>query len=269
MQKIVDGQRAVRAPRGQPRARRARCSRSSARRTRSSIIDSVPAATRSSPTTQTGDWVDLCRGPHVDRTGQIKAFKLLSRRRRLLARRREEPACCSASTAPRSRRRTSSTRTSRRLEEAKRRDHRKLGKELDLFTIDETIGAGLVLWHPKGAPHPPRRSRRSGARSTSRSGYELVSTPHIARDELWKTRATSSFYKENMFRGMDVDGQQYLVKPMNCPFHFMIFKKRPRSYRELPLPLAEFGTVYRYERSGELHGLIRVRGFTQDDAHLF
>ena len=155
-----------------------------------------------------------------------------------------------------------------RLEEAKKRDHRKLGKELDLFSIDETIGSGLVLWHPKGA-RVRYLAEEYWRQEHFENGYELVMSPHIAKEELWKISGHLSFYKENMFSGMDVEGQQYLVKPMNCPYHITIFKHALRSYRELPLRYGELGTVYRYERSGVLHGLLRVRGFTQDDAHLF
>jgi len=155
-----------------------------------------------------------------------------------------------------------------RLEEAKKRDHRRIGKDLDLFSIDETIGGGLVLWHPKGA-RIRHHIEEFWRHEHLAQGYDLVSSPHVARDELWKTSGHLEFYKENMYKGMDVDGQQYLVKPMNCPFHCTIFRKGLHSYRELPFRWAELGTVYRYERSGVMHGLLRVRGFTQDDAHLF
>ncbi|MBX3162307.1 MAG: threonine--tRNA ligase [Deltaproteobacteria bacterium] len=215
----------------------------------------------------TGDWFDLCRGPHVKATGEIKAFKLT--------------AVASAywrgkETNPQLQRIYGTAFSSQadldkhlaRLEEAKRRDHRRIGKDLDLFSIDETIGAGLVLWHPKGG-RVRHLIETFWREEHFAHGYELVSSPHIARDELWKTSGHLSFYKENMFSGMDVDGQQYLAKPMNCPFHCTMFKKGLRSYRELPHRWAELGTVYRYERSGVMHGLLRVRGFTQDDAHLF
>jgi threonyl-tRNA synthetase len=215
----------------------------------------------------TGDWFDLCRGPHIDRTGQIKAFKL----------ERVSSAYWRGNEKNPQLQRIYGTAFASKaeldahfamLEEAKRRDHRKIGKDLDLFSIDETIGAGLVLWHPKGGRirHEIETFWRE---EHFKNGYELVSSPHIARDELWKQSGHLSFYKENMFSGMDVDGQQYLAKPMNCPFHCTMFKKGLRSYRELPHRWAELGTVYRYERSGVMHGLLRVRGFTQDDAHLF
>ncbi len=216
---------------------------------------------------KTGDWFDLCRGPHVETTKAIKAFKLLSvagaywrgdERNKMLQRiygtaffdKKELRAYLN------------------QLEEAKKRDHRKLGKELDLFSIDETIGGGLVLWHPKGA-RIRYQMEEFWRQEHYANGYELVASPHVAKDELWKVSGHLEFYKENMYAGMDVEGTDYLVKPMNCPFHCTMFKKGLRSYRELPYRWAELGTVYRYERSGVLHGLLRVRGFTQDDAHLF
>jgi threonyl-tRNA synthetase len=216
---------------------------------------------------QTGDWLDLCRGPHVRSTREIKAFKLLSVAGAYWRGRETNPQLQRIyGTAFLSK--ADLDKHLKQLEEAKRRDHRRIGKELDLFSIDETIGAGLVLWHPKGARirHLIETFWRE---EHFANGYDLVSSPHIARDELWKTSGHLSFYKENMFSGMDVDGQQYLAKPMNCPFHCTMFKKGLRSYRELPHRWAELGTVYRYERSGVMHGLLRVRGFTQDDAHLF
>jgi len=213
------------------------------------------------------DFVDLCQGPHVERTGQVPPFKLLSvagaywrgdERRPMLQRiygalfeTQEELE-----------------EYLRRLEEAQRRDHRRLGRELDLFSFHEEYGPGLVYWHPKGA-----RVRTIiedfWRREHFRRGYELVYTPHIGRATLWQTSGHLDFYAENMYSPMDVDGQAYYLKPMNCPFHIQIYKSRVRSYRELPIRLAELGTVYRYERSGVLHGLLRVRGFTQDDAHIF
>ncbi|HTM19449.1 MAG TPA: threonine--tRNA ligase, partial [Kofleriaceae bacterium] len=230
------------------------------------IIQALPADAVISYYT-TGDWVDLCRGPHVKSTGAIKAFKLLSvagaywrgdEKNKMLQ--RIYGTAFADGKALREH--------LKNLEEAKKRDHRRLGKELDLFSIDETIGGGLVLWHPKGG-----RIRYAieefWRQEHYANGYELVATPHIARDQLWHTSGHLGFYKENMYSGMEVDDQQYLVKPMNCPYHLSIYKKGLHSYRELPLRWAELGTVYRYERSGVLHGLLRVRGFTQDDAHLF
>jgi threonyl-tRNA synthetase len=230
------------------------------------LIDSFPPDAQVSYYT-TGDWFDLCRGPHVKSTGAIKAFKLLSVAGAYWRGNERNPqlqriyGTAFASKAE-------LDNHLKMIEEAKRRDHRRIGKDLDLFSIDETIGAGLVLWHPKGGRI--RHQIESFWRDEHfAQGYELVSSPHIARDELWKTSGHLSFYKENMFSGMKVDDQEYIAKPMNCPFHCTMFKKGLRSYRELPHRWAELGTVYRYERSGVMHGLLRVRGFTQDDAHLF
>jgi threonyl-tRNA synthetase len=154
------------------------------------------------------------------------------------------------------------------LEEAEKRDHRRLGKELDLFSSMEGLGPGLILWHPKGAR--VRQVIEDYWRDLHRKeGYEPVYSPHMAKLDLWKTSGHVEFYRENMFAPMEVEEQEYEIKPMNCPFHVQIFKSRMRSYRELPLRLGELGTVYRFERSGVLHGLLRVRGFTQDDAHIF
>jgi threonyl-tRNA synthetase len=156
----------------------------------------------------------------------------------------------------------------KRLEEAARRDHRKLGRELDLFSIQDEFGPGLVLWHPKGAII--RRVIEDFWKDEHvKRGYELVYTPHIARMDLWKTSGHLSFYQDYLYSPMDVEGQRYILKPMNCLGHILIYKTKLRSYRELPIRYAELGTVYRYERSGVLHGLSRVRGFTQDDAHIF
>jgi threonyl-tRNA synthetase len=216
---------------------------------------------------QTGSFLDLCRGPHVPDTSFLRAFKLThiagaywrgDERNPMLTR-------IYGTAFPTE---EALEQHLYRLEEAKRRDHRRLGRELDLFSIEEEIGPGLVLWHPKGALVREvietfwRREHR-------RRGYELVYTPHVARAHLWDVSGHLSWYHENMFSGMEVEGQQYLVKPMNCPFHILIYRSHTRSYRDLPLRLGELGTVYRYERSGVLHGLLRVRGFTQDDAHIF
>jgi threonyl-tRNA synthetase len=155
-----------------------------------------------------------------------------------------------------------------RLEEIKRRDHRKIGKELDLITIQDEIGPGLVLWHPKGALIRLLIENFWREQHLS-NGYDLVYSPHIARLDLWKTSGHVDYYRENMFTAMKVEASEYQLKPMNCPFHIMIYKSHLRSYRDLPIRYGELGTVYRYERTGVLHGLLRVRGFTQDDAHLF
>ncbi len=230
------------------------------------IIDALPEDSVVSYYT-TGEWLDLCRGPHVETTKRIKAFKLLSvagaywrgdENNKMLQR------IYGTAYADRKQLRAHL----KRLEEAKKRDHRRLGKDLDLFSIDETIGGGLVLWHPKGA-RVRYLMEEFWRQEHYAQGYELVASPHIARDQLWHTSGHLEFYKDSMYAGMEVDGQDYLVKPMNCPFHCTMFKKGLRSYRELPYRWAELGTVYRYERSGVLHGLLRVRGFTQDDAHLF
>ena len=155
----------------------------------------------------------------------------------------------------------------KQIEEAEKRDHRVLGQKLDLFSIDEEVGPGLVLWHPKGATLKGI-IENFWVNEHIKNGYEIVDTPHIGRIKLWQTSGHTGFYKENMFGPMEVEGDQYLIKPMNCPFHMKIYKTQTRSYRDLPIRWAELGTVYRYERSGVLHGLVRVRGFTQDDAHI-
>jgi threonyl-tRNA synthetase len=155
-----------------------------------------------------------------------------------------------------------------KLEEAKKRDHRRLGRELDLFSVSEDVGPGLILWHPKGGM--VRKLTEDYCRAEhEKGGYEFVYSPHIGKGHLWETSGHLDWYEENMYSPLDIEGQKYYLKPMNCPFHVQIYKSRMRSYRDLPLRFAEWGTVYRYERSGVLHGLLRVRGFTQDDAHLF
>lgn len=216
---------------------------------------------------QQGEFIDLCRGPHVPSTGKIKAIKLLS----------TGGAYWRGDEKNKMLQRIYGTSFSKRidldahlkkLEEIKKRDHRKLGKALDLFSTSDQIGAGLILWHPKGAM--VRMVLEDFWRESHlKAGYEFVSTPHMAKQDLWKQSGHLSFYKENMYNAIDVDGTPYQIKPMNCPFHIMIYKSKLRSYRDLPLRWGELGTVYRYERSGALHGLMRVRGFTQDDAHLF
>jgi threonyl-tRNA synthetase len=214
-----------------------------------------------------GEFVDLCRGPHVPSTGHIKAFKILTSAgaywrgdernpmlQRLYGTSFPSEEALQAHLA--------------NLEEIKRRDHRKLGKDLDLFSIQDETGPGLILWHPKGAQI--RLLIENFWREQHLANqYELVYSPHVARLDLWKTSGHVDFYKENMFTPMPVESSEYQLKPMNCPFHIMVYKSHLRSYRDLPIRYAELGTVYRYERSGVLHGLMRVRGFTQDDAHLF
>ncbi len=212
---------------------------------------------------------DLCRGPHVEHTGQIpiNAFKLLNvagaywrgdEKRPMLQR-----IYGTAWKTPKELRQYLNW-----LEEVKKRDHRRLGKELDLFSTHPDVGAGLILWHPKGA-FIRHKMEEFAKEEHLKHGYVFVYTPHIGKSLLWERSGHLDFYKENMYAPMDIDGQDYYVKPMNCPFHIMIYKSRIRSYRELPIRMAEWGTVYRYERAGVLHGLMRVRGFTQDDAHIF
>ena len=215
-----------------------------------------------------GEFTDLCRGPHLVSTGKIgKHFKLLSvagaywrgdEKNKMLQR-------VYATSYPKKKMLEEHLH---RIEEAKKRDHRKLGKQLDLFSIQESIGNGLILWHPKGA-RVRRIMEQFWIDEHYNHGYELVYTPHVAKLQLWETSGHTGFYRENMFPPMIMDDVAYQLKPMNCPFHITIYKSHLRSYRDLPIRMAEFGTVYRYERSGVLHGLMRVRGFTQDDAHIF
>ncbi|MEE9315488.1 MAG: threonine--tRNA ligase [bacterium] len=214
-----------------------------------------------------GGFIDLCRGPHVKSTDKVKYFKLLS----------VAGAYWRGDEKRESLQRIYGTTffTQEELdkylylqEEAKKRDHRKLGVELDLFSMHERAGAGLIYWHPKGS-----RIRKViedfWEEEHLKNGYELVDIPHIARIDLWQTSGHVDFYQEYMYSPMDIEKQKYIIKPMNCPGHILIYKTKVRSYRDLPIRWAELGTVYRYERSGVLHGLMRVRGFTQDDAHIF
>jgi threonyl-tRNA synthetase len=213
-----------------------------------------------------GEFADLCRGPHLPRISYIKAFKLLSiagaywrgDEKRPMLQRIYGTAWPSKDELD---------AYLKHLEEVEKRDHRKLGRELDLYSVHDETGAGLILWHPRGARlrHIIETFWRE---EHYKNGYDLVYSPHIGKSTLWNTSGHLGFYSENMYSPMDIDGQDYYVKPMNCPFHLMIYKSKGWSYRDLPLRWAELGTVYRYERSGVLHGLLRVRGFTQDDAHL-
>jgi threonyl-tRNA synthetase len=215
-----------------------------------------------------GGFVDLCRGPHVPSTGRLKAFKLQRTAGAYWRGDEHRPQLQRIyGTAWETRQQLDDYLT--RLEEARRRDHRKLGAELDLFSFPPELGAGLAVWHPKGTV--VRTVMEDYSRRTHQAhGYQLVSSPHIARAELWRQSGHLGFYSEAMYPIMELDGgEDYVLKPMNCPFHILIYASRGRSYRELPQRLFELGTVYRYERSGVLHGLLRTRGFTQDDSHIF
>lgn len=229
------------------------------------IMSEIPDGDVISTYTQ-GDFIDLCRGPHIPSTGKIKAVKLLKssgaywrgdEKNKMLKR-------IYGISFPSNKELNEYLNF---LEEAAKRDHRKLGKDLDLFSINDEVGPGLVLWHPNGAMirHQIEAFWKD---QHLKNGYKLVYSPHVGRSNLWETSGHLGFYKENMYSKMDVEGADYFIKPMNCPFHLSIYNANHHSYRELPVRLAELGTVYRYERSGVLHGLMRVRGFTQDDAHI-
>jgi threonyl-tRNA synthetase len=214
-----------------------------------------------------GKFVDFCRGPHVPSTGRVKAVKVTKVAGAYWLGDEKNPQLQRIyGTAFFSQKEMDAH--FERLEEAARRDHRVLGKQLDLFSIQELAGAGLIFWHPKGAII--RKVMEDWMRDEClRRGYELVYTPHVARVNLWQTSGHEGFYAGNMFTPMELDDAMYRMKPMNCPFHILIYKNSPKSYRDLPVRYAELGNVYRYERSGTMHGLLRVRGFTQDDAHIF
>jgi threonyl-tRNA synthetase len=214
-------------------------------------------------------FTDLCRGPHVERTGEINpaAIKLThvagaywrGDEKRPMLQRIYGTAWQTSEELE---------RYLWKLEEARKRDHRRLGRELGLFSVSDDVGPGLILWHPKGGML--RKIAEDYCRlEHERGGYEFVFSPHIGKASLWETSGHLDWYRESMFAPLEIEGQKYYLKPMNCPFHIQIYKSQTRSYRDLPLRFAEWGTVYRYERSGVLHGLMRVRGFTQDDAHLF
>jgi len=214
-----------------------------------------------------GQFVDFCRGPHVPSTGRVKAFKVtsvagaywLGDEKNQQLQRIYGTAFFNAKDLD---------AHFKRLEEIKARDHRVLGKQLDLFSIQEVAGSGLIFWHPKGGLI--RKTMEDWMREECiRRGYDMVYTPHIMRRELWKISGHEGFYSQNMYPPMELDDAEYRLKPMNCPGHILIYKNSPRSYRDLPVRYAELGNVYRYERSGTMHGLLRVRGFTQDDAHIF
>lgn len=214
-------------------------------------------------------FTDLCRGPHVGHTGEIKpsAFKLMNTAGAYWRGDEQRPML----------QRIYGTAWNNKeeldeylwkLEEARKRDHRKIGRELDLFSIVEEVGPGLILWHPKGAMIR-KISEDFWMDEHQKADYQFIYTPHIGKAALWETSGHLNFFKENMYSPVDIEGQQYYLKPMNCPFHIHVYKSQLRSYRDLPIRYAEKGTVYRFERSGVLHGLLRVRGFTQDDAHHF
>jgi threonyl-tRNA synthetase len=214
-----------------------------------------------------GGFVDLCRGPHIETTGQVTAFKLLS----------IAGAYWRGNEKNKMLQRIYGTSFTDKkalkdyldfLEEVKKRDHRKLGKDLDLFSTSDEIGAGLIVWHPNGALIR-RAIEDFWLKEHYKAGYKVLYSPHIAKLNLWATSGHLDFYRENMYSPMEIEGIDYEIKPMNCPFHIHVYKHALRSYKELPIRYAELGTVYRYERSGVLHGLLRVRGFTQDDAHIF
>jgi len=214
-----------------------------------------------------GKFVDFCRGPHVPSTGRVKAVKLTALAGAYWLGDEKNPQLQRIhGTAFFSHKELDAHFA--RLEEAAKRDHRLLGKQLDLFSIQELAGPGLVFFHPKGAM--VRKVMEDWMRDEClRRGYQLVNTPHVARVNLWQTSGHEGFYSANMFTPMELDDANYRMKPMNCPFHILIYKNSPKSYRDLPVRYAELGNVYRYERSGTMHGLLRVRGFTQDDAHIF
>ena len=216
---------------------------------------------------KTGNFLDFCRGPHIPSTGKIKAFKLLNIAGAYWLGDEKNPQLQRIyGTSFFSKKDLDSYLN--QIEEAKKRDHRVLGKQLDLFSIQELAGPGLIFWHPKGGII--RKEMEDWMRDQYlKRGYSLVYTPHVARRQLWQTSGHEGYYAQNMFDVMELDDAEYRMKPMNCPFHILIYKDSLKSYRDLPVRLGELGTVYRYERSGVMHGLLRVRGFTQDDAHIF
>ena len=216
---------------------------------------------------KTGKFTDFCRGPHIPSTGRIKAFKLTNLSGAYwLGDDKNQQLQRIYGTSFYSKKDLDAYLL--HIEEAKKRDHRVLGKQLDLFSIQELAGPGLIFWHPKGGLI--RKLMEDWMREEYlKRGYSLVVTPHVARRQLWQVSGHDGYYAENMFTVMELDDAEYRMKPMNCPFHILIYKDSLRSYRDLPVRLGEMGTVYRYERSGVMHGLLRVRGFTQDDAHIF
>ena len=216
---------------------------------------------------KTGKFLDFCRGPHIPSTGKIKAFKLLNIAGAYWLGDEKNPQLQRIyGTSFFSKKDLDDFLN--KQEEARKRDHRVLGQQLDLFSIQELAGPGLIFWHPRGGII--RKEMEDWMRSEYlKRGYSLVYTPHVARRQLWQTSGHEGYYAQNMFDVMELDDAEYRMKPMNCPFHILIYKDSLKSYRDLPVRLGELGTVYRYERSGVMHGLLRVRGFTQDDAHIF
>src|SRR6204780_2949508 len=216
---------------------------------------------------RTGKFTDFCRGPHIPSTGKIKAFKLSNIAGAYWLGDEKNPQLQRIYGTSFFSKKDLDDHL-KQIEETKKSDHRVLGQQLDLFSIQELAGPGLIFWHPKGGII--RKEMEDWMREEYiKRGYSLVYTPHVARRQLWQTSGHEGYYAENMFDLMELDDAEYRLKPMNCPFHILIYKDQLRSYRDLPVRLAELGTVYRYERSGVLHGLLRVRGFTQDDAHIF
>ena len=214
-----------------------------------------------------GKFVDFCRGPHIPSTGRIKAFKLTTLAGAYWLNDEKNPQLQRIyGTSFYSKKDLEQYLTA--IEEAKKRDHRVIGQQLDLFSIQELAGPGLIFWHPKGGIIRKEMEDWMRAEYLKR-GYSLVFTPHVMRVDLWKTSGHAGYYAQNMFTPMELDDAEYQLKPMNCPGHILIYQNTLRSYRDLPVRLGELGTVYRYERSGVMHGLLRVRGFTQDDAHIF
>jgi threonyl-tRNA synthetase len=215
---------------------------------------------------QCGDFVDLCRCPHVENSGQVGAVKLLAIAGSYYRGKETNPMLQRIYGTAFENEKALRVHLNM-LEEARKRDHRRLGKELELFTLAEDVGPGLIIWQPKGG-RIRNQIENFWREEHYKNGYELLFTPHIGLSNLWQTSGHLDFYKDAMYSPMEVDKNNYYVKPMNCPFHIQVYKTRNHSYRELPLRWAELGTVYRYEKGGVLHGLLRVRGFTQDDAHI-
>ena len=230
-------------------------------------IDKIPADQQIS-FFRSGEFVDLCRGPHVPTTGKIgSGVAVLALAGAYFGDDAGNKMLTRVYGHAFADRKAMETHRAN-LEEAAKRDHRRLGVDLDLFSSMGDLGAGLILWHPKGGL-VRHRIEQFWREQHLEGGYDIVYTPHIAKADLWQTSGHLDFYKDSMYSGIDIDGAEYRLKPMNCPFHIQIFKQKRRSYRDLPYRWAELGTVYRYENQGSLHGLLRVRGFTQDDAHLF